>query len=182
MTIFWKAPVAQGGLGHGSYGWVVHNGGEGWGRDLEKNFKYKKNSNTKDAQEIHTHHAIKQEYTNKPGRNWSLLKWLLNLLPTWRTSETCLENTNTNTQIHRYGFKTEIQTWPTRHGGHAHCSLGNSSLSRIHRDGHPKVGRESRHACKYIFKDIGWHPPSIFSIIIIHLDFFITIIHLELLL
>lgn len=26
----------------------------------------------------------------RPGRNWSLLKWLLNLLPTWRTSETCL--------------------------------------------------------------------------------------------
>ena len=118
MTIFWKAPVAQGGLGHGSYGWVVHNGGEGWGRDLEKNFKYKKNSNTKDAQEIHTHHAIKQEYTNKPGRNWSLLKWLLNLLPTWRTSETCLENTNTNTKVWIQNRNTNLthQAWRT-------CSL-----------------------------------------------------------
>ena len=33
----------------------------------KKNFKYKKNSNTKDAQEIHTHHAIQKEYTINTG-------------------------------------------------------------------------------------------------------------------
>ena len=56
---------------------------------------WKRTSNTRNTQLQKLHmknkNALKQKYTNKPGRNWSLLKWLLNLLPTWRTSETCLE-------------------------------------------------------------------------------------------
>ena len=83
---------------------------------------WKRTSNTRNTQLQKLHmknkNALKQKYTNKPGRNWSLLKWLLNLLPTWRTSETCLENTNTNTQVWIQNRNTNLthQAWRT-------CSL-----------------------------------------------------------
>ena len=114
-----------------------------------------------------------------PGRNWSLLKWLLNLLPTWRTSETCLEKYKYTGMDLKQNYKLDppgmedmlIAVWATA-ACPEYIETGIPKLDEspdMPANTNTLTGRleswNSMELDKWVtFKIIGWHPSGIFVI------------------